>query len=158
MKRIFTLLLILASTNIYALPCPTNSHIIYKGESLDHIRKFCGEPSAINTYQKSVNNLQKWVYYRPAIDQKNAKIALLFRNQQVANIEIADIQNLTETTLCGIVIRVGLSASSVARACGKPLIQKEIQNETITVTELKYQHPTAETLLFENGSFTDWHN
>src|SRR5947209_7847838 len=78
--------------NVLAMPCPTNSSIIYKGYTPEQVIKECGEPTFKNSFTKVVDVTQKWEYYKPhAYDNNNAKIEIVIKNNRASNITVTDI-------------------------------------------------------------------
>jgi hypothetical protein len=149
---------------VFALMCPSNFNEISPGDSVDLVKKQCGNPDGEKTYDSEANLPQEWNYYvrvSPA-DQATLKTTIAFANGVVTNMSVNGI-GVSNTAICGNSVAVGDSEKSVAAACGKPAFinqgtgsQKGSQAGAATkITEFTYLNPQLTTLIFENGLFKE---
>ena len=94
-------LLLLYSSHVFAIFCPSNFSSINFGDTIAQIQQVCGNPTSVNQYKKNLVTNQVWDYYikAPGFDQNMAKMSVLFREDQVMNINIHYNPN-TRAQLC----------------------------------------------------------
>ena len=150
-------LLLIYSSQVFAIFCPTSFTSINFGDTIEQIQQVCGNPNSVNQYKKNLMTNQVWEYYikAPGFDQNMAKMSVLFRDDQVMNINIhydpyaraqlclitdnnrmrvlpafcanpSNNQNVASTDICGTVIQAGNTTQSVELACGQPAIIKNV--------------------------------
>lgn len=178
-KKFATSLMMLLVSNIsFALPCPTNSNIIYKGNTTEEIIKECGQPQSSKNYIKTVITAQKWQYYKNQYNNQtfnqennnvNVKLTFVFNQNKVVNINIVDSNCKTDsnnncnpngndvasTNICGNLIRVDDTSETVQSICGAPTFAEDLGRKEIKVTEFTYNGSSVLTLIFENNILVD---
>ena len=184
MKRAFILLLVIVSTDIFALPCPNGNGILYKGDSIDEVLRQCGEPFAKHTSTQTLYSQQSLSYYRAhRFDRGYSQINIYFRNDRVARITIDEhypwpvclsgfvavgqvitfqrscgdwVYDTLNTNLCGQLFGVTDSIQYVKSVCGVPAAQSNLEAYTVENTELTYGGNNPQTIIFQNGKLVDW--
>lgn len=77
----------------------------------------------------------------------------------VCNQSTQKTESISWTTICGPMIRIGDSSDKVKAACGTPdfITKSESDNQKppTQMTEYKYDVPSPNTLIFENGVLKD---
>lgn len=155
MKKYYIILLFLMPTHLLALPCQ-NGGIIYKGNTIKQVKKICGQPDSETRYNKVINIVEKWVYFQANLTSSyNTKVTFILQNNNIINIKLHH-KNLSSISFCHSILSLGNNAKDLIGACGNPAYKETIQMDTIPVTRLKYHGAPAETLIFENGHFTDF--
>lgn len=175
MRPLFLLLSILFSTTTYAIFCPTNFTNIELGDSLQSVISQCGKPSAFNEYKSNGITALQWSFLiRPFDSNKGLKkLKVVFVANQVKNITIEDevdcqlgdpacqtsqnLENVYSTQACGFPIKVGDTQQVVQVACGKPIMQQQVQlddpsnTSTLKMAAALYEGPPRVLLIFENN-------
>jgi len=87
---VYLISLFLYSSHAFALFCPNNFSSIDYGNTIQQVEQTCGQPSSVNTYQKTQATNQTWDYYiqAPGFNQNMAKMSLLFRDDELMNIHL----------------------------------------------------------------------
>jgi len=148
------------SMSIFAMPCPTNSAIIYKGNTLNEVIKQCGEPLSSKKYIKIIDLTEKWEYYKSTANNTNSyKIEIIFKNNVATNIAVTNnntFSNVSSTSICGKIINVGDNNKTISTACGQPTTHQILEENSVPIIELIYGHEAMDTLVFEGGKLVDW--
>jgi hypothetical protein len=160
MKHSFALILLIISTTVFSMPCPTNDQIITKGDALENVIEKCGSPASRKDSVLTIPILQKWTYYKPhSYDQNYAKLTILIKNNSVLNLTVNDNNvknNVSSTIICGQTIQVGYNGPAVLSACGNPANKEDLQTDIVPIAELFYSSTPPQTLKFVRGQLTEW--
>jgi len=156
-KKLLAWLLVMFSTQTFALFCPNGFNQIDIGDSVDKVTQACGKPDAQKTSKTAENQPQEWNYYVRLDPSQSASVKMTVAfdtNKKVMNITV-NAQSLATTSLCGPPISTSDTADTIKTACGKPAFINQSQpqgtpNMTET-TELLYNSTPPTTLTFENG-------
>jgi len=182
MKKNLALICLFASSNIYALSCPSNGTPLNLDTSIQEVIQACGQPASTNRYQKTININEQLVYYKNVLG-KNIKVTLTFSYGKLQNINTLDTSPTTQTCqtknqygqdisapcnpieensmtsgICGPLIQAGNSIDAVRGSCGTPASDTISSTKTINFQELKYHAQGPDTLVFEDGKLVDWKN
>jgi len=174
MKGCITLALLVCTTNACALFCPTSFSNINYGDSIEQVQQVCGKPDAQKQFARTASAAQEWEYFVKLhnLDQAMTKMTVLFKNNKVININVADdsiahsqvcesvqagkhvgviqtfctrpyaTKNVASTDVCGATIQIDNSTQQVEFACGKPALTKDIQTQSS-------QNPAIEVTEYE---------
>lgn len=86
-----------------------------------------------------------------ALDKKLSQTAI----ETACNQSTQKVENASWTTICGPIIRIGSTPENVEAACGAPVFvtksQSQSQTPSTQITEYKYNVPSPNILIFENG-------
>jgi hypothetical protein len=146
-KTILLLVLTLASTQTFAMFCPSGFNELDMGSSPDQVIKSCGPPDTKKTVKAPPEEPQEWNFYvKPDPTQSGTlKMSIAFdANQKVINISVNGTSVIT-TPICGNNVSAGDTTETVKTACGKPAFINKSQPDTGTSTEEK---PEIETTTF----------
>jgi hypothetical protein len=92
MKSYILFILLFFTSQAFAIFCPTNFSSINFGDSIDEVKRVCGDPNSFNQYTTTTTSNQIWTYYikAPGISQRMTKMVILFRDNLIVNIQIID--------------------------------------------------------------------
>jgi hypothetical protein len=182
-KIIFILFFCLLPTLSFALPCPSGTGILYKGDSIDEVIKQCGKPAITKSNTQVISTSEKLVYYISySPDYGYIKLEVFAKNDVVTGLRVTEhtpiyycrtgavligplttfqtscgdwIYNPTSSNLCRGWINVGDKTQRILDQCGKP-DENDSQSNTIITTELIYEGKNSQTIVFQNGKLVDW--
>lgn len=150
----------------YAFFCPTNFNQIYTGDTIEHVKQTCGNPTLETSREKEPEVAQQWSYYIPqtvafntmAPAQGTLKTEITFdASGKAINVSVNGI-GVGSSTICGGTIQLGDTRDAIKNACGNPnfIAKQDPGNstapQTVTkITELIYGTSSPVTLTFTNG-------
>lgn len=163
LASLFGMTLLSYSTLSIAMFCPNNLNQIQIGDSIQQVESQCGKPPSQKTYKKASTAPQEWNYFlkiNPQ-DQGTIKVTFSFVNNQAINISANGI-GVGATAICGSNVVLGANMQTVEAACGKPVSISQLNNvpgqestPAPDISEWKFDGPTPNTLVFENGVLTE---
>lgn len=137
-KYFIAILLFILTTDSFALFCPTNFSQVNIGDTIAQVIETCGEPISQNTYKKTSILSEEWHYYVKTQfnDKATTKMTVVFKDNRVINIHIADNSNLLGSALYAAALEahrpqpIDLAYNAVnqqthnvenTRVCGSPI-------------------------------------
>jgi len=153
----------------FAFFCPTNFNQINFGDTVEQVKKQCGNPDKEETREVKKEGPQEWSYFVPqtvvtanmAKTQGTLKTQISFdKDGKAMNISVNGI-GVGSTTICGPAISLGATRDQVKSACGDPsYINKQQlpsnnQPSDDKITEFTYNTTPPTKLIFENNKLTE---
>jgi hypothetical protein len=166
MFRYLLFLFLVFPLSSFGLSCPNSLHLIDKGDTIDYVLNRCGKPLSQREYTKATSSMQQWTYYKtdnpndpdnPALPK--SKLIIIFNNGRVDSIHLnvgsPNTQDVTNTNTCGRSINTTNTMQDIQLSCKTPAEKKDLQSNTVPITEFTYDGSSPNVLIFENGKLSD---